>query len=101
MIRFRLAQCLCPERHAIVAFAAFEPDRDEAALVETLRAAAALVDPWCGICGAAREAWTYEVRLSRAYRDEAAARADLAAMERANRETRALIDALRREASHN
>lgn len=59
-----LAQCLCPQRHCILA--ATHPD-DGTDLVQYLKnQLLALIrgnqiDPWCGICGAKAREWKYEV----------------------------------------
>jgi len=64
-----LAQCLCPARHCIVA-AAYDPATRTLG-VEGLRAEVARIvdlgnaDPWCGLCGAKRDSWTYEDGVTR------------------------------------
>jgi hypothetical protein len=62
-----LAQCLCPNRHTIAAVADAGPQED---MVAGLRAAVraclqTTLNPWCGICGAIAETWTYEVGVTR------------------------------------
>jgi hypothetical protein len=67
--RVWIAQCLCPQRHCIMA-AYGVADSEEAASAEIawpLREAvdealqAGLLNPWCGICKAGSEMWRYEV----------------------------------------
>lgn len=62
MIRF--AQCLCPQRHCILAAAHEDDGTDlEQYLKNQLLALirANKIDPWCGICGAKAREWKYEV----------------------------------------
>ena len=70
--RVWVAQCLCPQRHAIMAAANEARDRDHAQrlLVELERAiedwlAKGVINPWCGICHAKQETWRYEVGRTR------------------------------------
>jgi hypothetical protein len=66
--RVWIAQCLCPQRHCIMALAG-ESDSKEAAtniawalreqIDEVLRTG--LMNPWCGLCKAPEEDWRYEV----------------------------------------
>lgn len=67
--RVWIAQCLCPSRHAILATAGEATNENEAKAnvraplieqVESLLRAKA-INPWCGICGARQETWTYEL----------------------------------------
>lgn len=68
MTRVWIAQCLCPARHCILA-AAGEADTDEEAraLIKPLRGSVAMfidsraINPWCGLCKAPADSWTYEV----------------------------------------
>jgi len=66
-VRVHLVQCLCPARHCLMASAAQEPpgSKDEALEIvkATIEAAIASkrINPWCGICKAPREQWTFEV----------------------------------------
>lgn len=68
MARVYIAQCLCPDRHCILA-AAHEAESPAAAeqLTETLRTAITelltmgTLNPWCGLCGAKAESWHYEL----------------------------------------
>ncbi len=52
----RIVQCLCPSRHAIMAYvyddAEVTPERARYALAETLTAAIieGPLNPWCGLC---------------------------------------------------
>jgi hypothetical protein len=66
--RVWIAQCLCPSRHAILAAAGEANSEAEA---QSIRAALLCqtdelisreaINPWCAICGAKLETWTYEV----------------------------------------
>jgi hypothetical protein len=63
-----ICQCLCPDRHTIIA-AADEADSEANAgairttlrrqVLELLRTGA--INPWCAICGAHRATWRYEL----------------------------------------
>ncbi len=73
MIRVWIAQCLCPQRHCILA-ASGEVDGEaeaEIALTQPLRYRVAslirerTLNPWCGICRATLETWTFEVGRTR------------------------------------
>lgn len=65
-----IAQCLCPNRHTIVAAAGDASGVTDAqtAVLEPLREQvtklliANVLNPWCGLCHAPASAWTYEVR---------------------------------------
>jgi hypothetical protein len=70
--RVWIAQCLCPQRHAILAAANEADDRSEAEeLVTQLRTqvtrmiGSGTLNPWCGLCGTPRERWLYEVERTR------------------------------------
>lgn len=73
MSRVWIAQCLCPQRHAILAAADEADDREaaETIVLSPLRAglaalmAAGTVNPWCGLCKAASETWSYELDRTR------------------------------------
>ena len=68
-----ICQCLCPDRHCILASAA-EADT-EAEAVELVRAplrrrivellGSGTMNPWCALCGANRATWRYELRRTR------------------------------------
>jgi hypothetical protein len=71
--RVWIAQCLCPQRHCILAAAdeaAGESDA-RATILSPLRERVAMliadraINPRCGICGATAETWTYEVGRTR------------------------------------
>jgi hypothetical protein len=111
MMRFRIAQCLCgPARHAILALAvntppAEMPDTEALALVKDAVAAALAgrgaeiglpprLDPWCGLCGAADRAWTYDVGWSREFLHWDAALCELRACEADQQLAAALFDLL-------
>jgi hypothetical protein len=73
MSKVWLAQCLCPQRHAILA-AAGEADSQEAAdegLIAPLRVqvtrmiGSGTINPWCGLCKAPRTTWKYELGCTR------------------------------------
>lgn len=66
--RVWIVQCLCPQRHCIVAVAAEAPSEAAALpLIATLRDRVAaliadkIIDPWCGLCQAPRERWQFEL----------------------------------------
>jgi len=72
--RVWIAQCLCgPKRHAIMAASGMATDESDALAVlgkplreqieEAVRAG--VVNPWCGLCGAGKDAWQYEVGRTR------------------------------------
>lgn len=93
--RVWLAQCLCPERHCILAAADLADSAAEAqAIVASLEQAVAevlakgLIDPWCGLCRAPAESWRVEVGRT-AWRDLADARPVLEQVEREQRATAA------------
>jgi hypothetical protein len=76
-----IVQCLCPQRHAICAIAkqVFGPDPAKppaellAAIEDELRASVdeqiehgtPALNPWCGLCGARRQTWTFEARATK------------------------------------
>jgi hypothetical protein len=71
--RVWIAQCLCPQRHAILA-AGGEADGEAAAteavtyplrkFVEGMLQSGAL-NPWCGLCSARPSTWRYELGRTR------------------------------------
>jgi hypothetical protein len=70
--RVWIAQCLCPQRHCILAGADEAEDAVAAqAIVERLRETiataqeAGVINPWCGLCNAATESWRYECSRTR------------------------------------
>jgi hypothetical protein len=78
--RVWIAQCLCPQRHAIVAAAGEADDRRDAErgilaeLKTTVRRwlRADVINPHCGICHADKATWKFEVdRTPWATMDEA------------------------------
>lgn len=92
----RITQCLCPQRHAIMAFAyqtdGGEHDIDAEAAKAALRYAvdeavqAKVINPWCGLCGS--RDWHYEDNPSKfGSMDEA--RPELERLERENATARA------------
>ena len=71
--RVWIAQCLCPQRHCVLA-ASGVADSEEAASTEIawpFRGAveealqAGLLNPWCALCKAGCETWRYEVGRTR------------------------------------
>jgi hypothetical protein len=71
--RVWITQCLCPQRHCILASAG-EADSQSTAdatvkapLVERVAVllARGVLDPWCGLCGSRSETWTYELARTR------------------------------------
>lgn len=68
-----LCQCLCPDRHCIMATAG--EAYTEADAVSLVRAplrrkvgellGGALLNPWCALCGANRATWRYELRRTK------------------------------------
>lgn len=67
-----IAQCLCPERHAIMAVSGEADNAEDAAditwalreKVEELLHSRA-INPWCGLCNALSFTWRYELGLTR------------------------------------
>lgn len=70
VVRVWIAQCLCPQRHCIMAAAGEAATREEAEerLVEPLREEtrqaleAKAINPWCAICGATE--WSIDLGRS-------------------------------------
>jgi hypothetical protein len=70
--RVWIAQCLCPDRHCIVAGAGEAADSRKAAkqILEPLKADVAnalrleVISPWCSLCNAKSDTWRYELRRS-------------------------------------
>lgn len=68
-----ICQCLCPDRHAMLAIAGEADSEAEAQaairttlrrnVIELLRIGA--LNPWCAICGAHRATWRYELARTR------------------------------------
>jgi hypothetical protein len=73
MNRVWIAQCLCPQRHCIMAGADEAKSGAEAEqkvmryLRETVEEwlARGTINPWCGLCGAPQESWTFELGRTR------------------------------------
>lgn len=70
--RVWIAQCLCPQRHAIMASSGEAQDEQDAApLGELLRTEidkalqSRVINPWCGLCRAKSETWHYELGRTR------------------------------------
>jgi hypothetical protein len=104
--RVWVAQCLCPDRHCIVAAANEANSEAEAQeitvqlrrqVTELLRSGA--INPWCGICGAKRATWKYELgRTMFATIHEASPH--LARLERENATARELFGDLHKGRPH-
>jgi len=101
--RVWIAQCLCPDRHAILA-ASGEADSEPAAmstiawpLREAIEAAlhTGVLNPWCGLCKAGSETWRYEVGRTR-YRTMAEAENPLRENEAKQAATRAAFGDMKR-----
>jgi hypothetical protein len=62
-----IAQCLCPQRHCILACAGEVETETLEVLQEGIEnlLAAQSINPWCGLCGATKASWKYEVARSR------------------------------------
>jgi hypothetical protein len=73
MSRVWIAQCLCPQRHAIVAAGVEAEDLSaaKAALLTPLRTqvtrmiGSGTINPWCGMCQAPIESWRFEIGRTR------------------------------------
>lgn len=72
MTRVWICQCLCPQRHAILANSGEADDVTGAAgltvllrlrLKEMIDAGA--INPWCGLCHAKIETWTFDLGQTR------------------------------------
>jgi hypothetical protein len=73
MTRVWIAQCLCPDRHCIVALAGEAAGFEEAkrlvraplrrTVAQLLHSGA--LNGWCAICGAKRPSWRFEVARTR------------------------------------
>lgn len=97
-MRVWIAQCLCPQRHCIVALSHECETRAQAErLADLLRAAIAETcgegkdfNPWCSICGAKQETWHIEIGRT-PYRSMAEAMPHLRRTEQENLATNALL----------
>jgi hypothetical protein len=73
VVRVWIAQCLCPQRHAILAASSEAEDRQaaEERCLKPLREqvtrmiGSGTINPWCGLCRAPLESWRYEVGRTR------------------------------------
>lgn len=72
MTRVWICQCLCPQRHAILANSGEARDvTDASELAMMLRATVkemigdGTINPWCGLCHAKVETWTYDLGRTR------------------------------------
>jgi len=87
-----LAQCLCPQRHALMAVYG----EDEKTLEWRLRQMIErlidknAINPWCGICRASVETWYYEVAKTR-FATMQEAKPALSRLQSANLEANSLL----------
>lgn len=64
-----LLQCLCPQRHCIMAFVGEQPPETAESIAQTARdgieaaIASGTLNGWCALCRAQRETWQFEVKL--------------------------------------
>lgn len=107
-MRVRIAQCICPERHTLLAATCLNPEVEDKLLLDALRGAVSRLrsgeklvptvmekmQPWCGICGAAESTWIYEVAWSKEFESAEHALAELTILENANIASRNLLHAL-------
>lgn len=108
-MRFRMAQCLCDQRHAILGFAIDDLDATNDEIIEMIQVAIAAlicgegkivgapvekINPYCGLCGGKSETWTYEVALSREFSSWEEAQKVLVAVEKQQKRTHEWMDAL-------
>ena len=90
-----IIQCLCPNRHAIVAIAYDPADISHDVALRGFRAQVEqliekqVMNPWCGICQS--RDWTYEQRRSK-YRTMEEAKPEIARLELEQMLTRMVID---------
>jgi hypothetical protein len=102
-VRVWIAQCLCPQRHCILATAG-EAENEAAAeatvagplrkqVAELLKSGE--INPWCGLCNARAETWRYDLARSR-FRSMEEAAPDLLRSEVEQAATRALWGDMKR-----
>lgn len=98
--RVWIVQCLCPQRHCIVAVADEATNEAEAfPLIATLRDRVAaliadkMINPWCELCQAPRERWQFELARTR-FATIAEAGPELAKAEADQRASAALLRAM-------
>jgi hypothetical protein len=104
--RVWIAQCLCPDRHCIIASAG---EAESEAEVEAIRAGlrrmiveglrSGTLTGWCGLCGAKRATWRYEVGRTR-FASMAEAQPALDRLEAENLLTRAVWGDLHKTIPH-
>ena len=93
-----MTQCLCPQRHCILATMGEAAGRAAAreTIEEPLRARVAdllatrELNPWCGLCGARSTTWRYELARTR-WRTMAEAMPEAKRLEAENAVARALL----------
>ena len=106
-MRVRVAQCLCPNRHAIMALVFTSETITDASAIEALRAAVRLalngeagvlglavkkLNAWCGICGKDGGTWLYEIEWSKEFDSLEAAEHAIHELQTAQAVSRALLD---------
>lgn len=99
-----IVQCLCPQRHCILAYA-YQGIPDEEAVQELKHGIAvyietAVFDPFCAICGAKQETWFYEAGVLRSPDWETALK-DLIQSEREQQITREWVMLSRKRVHRN
>jgi hypothetical protein len=100
MSRVKIAQCLCPRRHCLVAIS-FEEDQmtdgEAVAAIKLQFTTNAALNPRCGLCGAPLEECGYEVGVTR-FNSLREAMPHLVEQQRRQLAHRALLDRLGRSA---
>jgi len=100
-VRVDLVQCLCPARHCIMAAAFQCPPGTQEEAIELCRSsierniADKQMQPWCGICAAPRNSWSFEIASLPGLTLDAVMPA-LRASEAAQMETAATVKAVER-----
>ena len=90
-----IIQCLCPNRHCIMALAYDPDDIAHDVVLAGLQELVGIwiergkINPWCGICNSHH--WTYEQRRTK-YKTMAEAKPELQRLELEQAATRAMID---------
>jgi len=106
-MRFRWAQCFCPENHSVFSFVLNNLTIPDSRVETLLRAAVkamllgrgdeigsevSRLDPWCALCGAPPETWHYKTTLTGDYPSWDAAREAMTAWETAQQELQREMD---------
>jgi len=118
-MRARIAQCLCPKRHAIMAMAVDEDPQnvsDDEMLLGLRQVVAALIagmgdqlkmglprriNPWCDICKAPATRWRYDVQWTKEFSDWETAQAALRDLEARQLITNAILSMVARKNEQN